>query len=175
MIDRPPAPGAAEAAHDLVGDEQDAVAVTDLAYALEVAVGRDEDAVRAHHRLEDEAGDGVAALVHDHVLELLQGSLDGLGLGPAPLVRVGRADDAGHAGLGGPAARVAGGGDDLAGGTVVGTVARQDLLAPRVLAGQLDGVLVGLGTAVREEDDVEVAGRQLRQLAGRGERAARGP
>ena len=77
---------------------------------------------------------------------------------------VGGAHDAGHAGLGGPAARVAGGGDDLAGGAVVGAVARQDLLAAGELARQLDGVLVGLGAAVGEEDDVEVAGRQLGQL-----------
>ena len=33
-------------AHHLVGDEQDAVAVADLAQALHVAVGRNQDAVR---------------------------------------------------------------------------------------------------------------------------------
>ena len=47
VVDREPPAGAAEAGHHLVGDQQDAVAVADLAHALEVAVGRDEDPVGA--------------------------------------------------------------------------------------------------------------------------------
>ena len=44
----------AEAGHDLVADHDDAVPVAELAHPGEVAVGRDEDAVGAHHRLEDD-------------------------------------------------------------------------------------------------------------------------
>ena len=47
VVDGEPAPGPPEAGHDLVGHHQDPVAVADLAHALEVAVGRDQDAVRA--------------------------------------------------------------------------------------------------------------------------------
>ena len=47
---------------------------------------------------------------------------------------------------------------------MVRAIARQDLLAAGRLARQLDGVLVGLGAAVGEEEDVDVAGRDLGQL-----------
>ena len=165
MVDGEPLAGATEAAHHLVGDHHDAVAVADLAHTLEIAVRRDEDAVGAHHRLEDEAGDGVAALVHDHVFQLTQRHVHRLGLRATPLVRVGGTVDARYARLAGPAARVSGGHHHLAGGTVIGAVASQDLVPAGVLARQLDGVLVGLGPAVGEEHHVQVAGRELRQLA----------
>jgi hypothetical protein len=47
---------------------------------------------------------------------------------------------------------------------VVAAVAGHDLLAAGELAGQLDGVLVGLGAAVGEEEDVDVAWADLGQL-----------
>ena len=59
VVDGEPAPGPPEAGHDLVGDHQDVVPVADLADALDVAVGRDEDAVRADDRLEEDRGDRV--------------------------------------------------------------------------------------------------------------------
>ena len=65
-------PGPPEAGHDLVGDHEDAVAIADLADALEVTVRRDEDAVRADDRLEEDRGDGLRALVADDVLEALE-------------------------------------------------------------------------------------------------------
>ena len=108
VVDREPAAGAPEAAHDLVGDQEDAVAVADLADALEVAVGRDEDPVRADDRLEDEGRDRVRALEHDDLLEVCEGCADRVAVRAAPAVRVRGADDAGHARLRGPAARVAG-------------------------------------------------------------------
>ena len=47
VLAREPPPGAAEAGHHLVEDQQDPVAVADLADRLEVAVGRRDDPVRA--------------------------------------------------------------------------------------------------------------------------------
>src|SRR4029079_15304808 len=47
----------AEGTDDLVGDEQHAVAVTDLAYPLEVAGRRPETATGVLHRLEVDRGD----------------------------------------------------------------------------------------------------------------------
>ena len=87
----------------------------------------------------------------------------GMAGGAAVGVRVERAHDAGHAGLDGPAARVAGERDGAVRGTVVGAVARDDLVAAGDHAGELDRVLVRLGAAVREERDREIAGRHLGQ------------
>jgi hypothetical protein len=54
---------------------------------------------------------------------------------------------------------------DRAGGrSVIGAVGGQDLVAAGVLAGELDGVLVGLGTAVGEEAHLQVARKQLGKL-----------
>ena len=48
---------------------------------------------------------------------------------------------------------------------VVGAVTREDLVAARREPRQLDGVLVGLGAAVGEEEDVDVAGAISASLA----------
>ena len=139
--------------------------VADLADRLQVAVGRDDDPVRADDRLEDHGGDGVRALVLEDLLEVRPAGADrarvGMAGGAAVGVRVEHAHDAGDAGLGGPAPRVAGQRDRAAGRAVVGAVARDDLVPARVPAGELDRVLVRLGAAVREERHRQVAGRDL--------------
>ena len=53
----------------VVGDQQHAVAVADLAHALEVARRRDQAAARVLHRLEDHGRDGLAALGADPRLD----------------------------------------------------------------------------------------------------------
>ena len=58
-----PAARAAPARHHLVEDQQDPVAVADLADRLQVAVRRDDDPVRPGDRLEDDRGDRVRPLV----------------------------------------------------------------------------------------------------------------
>ena len=65
-----PLAGAAEARHHLVGDHQDAVLVAERAHALQVAVGRNEDAVGAGHRLEDERRDRLRPFELDDLLEV---------------------------------------------------------------------------------------------------------
>ena len=86
--------------------------VADLADRLQVAVGRDDDPVRPGDRLEDHGGDGVRALVLEDLLEVRRAGADRARVGMAGRaavgVRVEHAHDAGEAGLGGPAARVAG-------------------------------------------------------------------
>ena len=59
VIDGEPGASAAQAAHDLVADEQDAVFVADGAQALQVAVGRHDEAVGAGDGLDKDGGDGV--------------------------------------------------------------------------------------------------------------------
>ena len=112
VVDREPLAGAAEAGHHLVGDQQDPVPVADLADRLQVAVGRDDDPVRADDGLEDHGGDGVRALVHEDLLEVRRARAHRARVGVAGRAAVGErvehAHDAGDAGLGGPAARVAG-------------------------------------------------------------------
>ena len=56
-VDGEPLAAAAEPGHHLVGDHHDAVVVAQLADALQVAVRRDEDAVRADDGLEHDGGD----------------------------------------------------------------------------------------------------------------------
>ena len=67
--------GAAHAAHHLVEDQQDAVAVADRADALEIAGDRRHRAGgRADHGLGDEGDDPIAAELEDLVLERLRGA-----------------------------------------------------------------------------------------------------
>ena len=139
--------------------------VADLADRLQVAVRRDDDPVRAGDRLEDHGGDGVRALVHQDLLEVRRAGADRARVGMAGRaavgVRVEHAHDARDAGLGGPAARVAGERDRAGRRAVVAAVARDDLVPARVPARELDRVLVRLGAAVREERHRQVAGRDL--------------
>ena len=65
-----PLAGAAEPGHHLVEDQQDPVPVAGLADRLQVAVGRDDDPVRADDRLEDDGGDRVRALVLEDLLQV---------------------------------------------------------------------------------------------------------
>jgi hypothetical protein len=56
-----PSPRAAEAGDDLVGDEENVVAIADLTHEGKVVVGRVEHAATPVYRLGDEGGDGVRA------------------------------------------------------------------------------------------------------------------
>ena len=58
---------------------------------------------------------------------------------------------------------------------MIRAIAREDLLAARELARELDRVLVRLGATVREEGDVEVARRDLGKLLRPGAPGARAP
>ncbi len=164
-----PAACAPEADHDLVEDQQDAVAVADLADRPQVAVGRHEDAVRPRHRLHEDGGDGVRPLVLQDLLEVRAAGTDRTGARvrvrngqalasrmrvsrrAAVWVRIEHPHDAGEAGLGGPAPRVTGRRHSARRRAVVGAVAGDDLVAPGVPARELDGVLDRLGAAVREQ------------------------
>src|SRR6266545_1776931 len=65
--------GAAHAAHHLVENEQDAVAVADIAHALEITRHRRDRPQRgADDRLRHEGDDGIAAERMDLVFELLR-------------------------------------------------------------------------------------------------------
>jgi hypothetical protein len=136
------------------------VAIEDRPHPLQVAVGRDEDPVRAGDRLEDERGDRRGALQLDRLLEVGQRFLDGVPASLDAVVWVEHVNDA-RCVLVGPAPRVAGG---LHGGprrTVIGAIARQDLRPARHRSRDLDRVLVGVGAGEGEEHLVHVAGQEL--------------
>ena len=59
MAERKPFSGAAKAGDHLVGDQQDLVAVADLAQPREIARRRHDDPARPHDRLGDDRRDGV--------------------------------------------------------------------------------------------------------------------
>ncbi len=161
-IDGEPFAETAEAHHDLVGDVDDAVLVAEFADAGQVAGRRHEYSVGADDRLDDDRRDRCGAFEHDDVLEVLEGAL-GLLLGRGRVegrpVQVGAEEvrDGRVARLVRPAARVAGERDRGGGSTVVRPVHRQHLAATGDAAGHSHGVLVGVRSAVGEEDLVQVS------------------
>ena len=109
-VDREPLAAPAEAGHHLVGDHHDAVLVADRAHAREVTVGRDEDAVGADDRLEDDRRDVVRPFEHQDFAQVRERTLALLGLGRgmerrAIEIRAPVVHDSGDAGLAEPTAR----------------------------------------------------------------------
>ena len=72
MIDREPLADPTEAHHDLIADHHDAVAVTQVPHPGQVAVGRNDHAVGADDRLEDDRRHRVGALHRHDRLEVLE-------------------------------------------------------------------------------------------------------
>jgi len=141
-------PGAAEAGLHLVRDQQHAALRTDLPGRLQVAGGGDHDSRLALDRLHQERADVVVlerALQRGHVVV---GDLDqprGVGTEAGPAVGIGAGRDDGD----GAAVEVALAHHDLR------LAVRDALLLVGPLAGQLEGGLDGLGTAVHGQDHVE--------------------
>ena len=136
VVDGEPFAAAPEAGHDLVADHHDAVLVAQVPHALEVAGRRHQDAVGADDGLEHDGGDGVRALDHDHIGEVLQGPRGLLGLvggveGRAVGVGAPELDHAHRAGLTRPPPRIARHRDGRARRAVVAAVHRQHLVARR--------------------------------------------
>jgi hypothetical protein len=63
-----------------------------------------------------------------------------------------------------PAARLAGCGDRRGRGAVIGAIARQDFLPPGDGASNLEGVLIRVRAAVGEEEHIQIARCELREL-----------
>ena len=149
------------------------MAVAGLADRLQIAVRRHDQPIRPDDRLHDHGGDRLRVLVLEDLLKVRRARADRarVGMTGRAAVRVGveHADDAGDAGLGRPAPRIAGQRDRAACRPVVGAVARDHLVAARVPARELDRVLVRLRAAVREEGHAQVPrgdlGDEPRKLA----------
>ena len=164
-VEREPLARTPEARHDLVEDQEDPVAVADLARAGEVAGRRDHDPRGPGDRLEQDGRDALGPLGLDRPLEVVERTgalllgrtrpeLRAVEEGPEEVHVAGRV-------LVGDAAPVARRDDGGAGVAVVRAVAREDLGPAGDQAGHPDGVLVGVGAAGREEDLLEALGRPL--------------
>ena len=62
---------AAEGGDDLIEDQQDVVLGADRGEALQIALGRDQHAGRAGHRLDDDGGDGRGVVQRHETLEIV--------------------------------------------------------------------------------------------------------
>src|SRR5579863_9256330 len=80
------------------------------------------------------------------------------------MIGIEHVDNARNARLGGPSAGVAGKTDRARGRAVIRAVAGDDLMASGEEARELDGILVGVGAAVGEEEGVNVAGSDFGKL-----------
>ncbi len=138
--------------------------VAEVADALEVAVRRDEDAVGAGHRLEEEGRDVLRPFELDDLFDIGEREPDIVPAALHAVVRIGDVDDTGHPWLRCPPARIAREHHRPGRGAVIRAIPREHLVAAGVLPRHLDRVLVGLGAAVGEEERVDVAGRDRGEL-----------
>ena len=146
------------------------MAVADLAQSFDVARRRHDQAVGTGDRLDEHRGDSVAAFIHDRLFDLVEAALRELLLAvafaievAAVLVRIEEADDARHARLVRPAARIAGQRDRAGRRAVIRAIADHDLLPSGDHLRDADRVLVRLGAAEGEEEAVEITGREVGQ------------
>ncbi len=176
--------GAAEAADDLVDDEQHVVLAADPLHLGPVGLGRDDDRAGAHDRLAHEGGDVVRAQLQDLVLDS-SGGLEAERLGrqvAAEVVPVGRhnVDEAGQRQVGlGVHLRLAAQAGPQHGAAVIGVVpadegllGRLALEVPEMAHHARDGV-VGFRARGAVEDVVQARGRHLGQLFGELDRGGR--
>ena len=152
-----PRAGSSETSHHFIGDHQDSIFVAELANAFEISIGRNENAVCSGDRLEDERGDGLRAFELNRLLDRGERSFGRFPSALDAMIRIEHVNDARNARLGGPSAGIAGKSHRSGGCTVIGAVAREDLVASGEEARELDRVLVGFGPAVGEEEGVDIA------------------
>ncbi len=167
VIDREPAPGAAEPALHLVGDEHDAVLAATLDDALEEGLRRRDVATLTQHRFDDHGrGLGRRGLGEQQAVERPQRCIDRRLLIARQGIREGRHEHAARQ------RRVAGAIDRLrgrhrhreVGATMERPLEHDDVLALGDLLGQLDRRLRDLGAGVREEEGVDAGRRDVVQL-----------
>jgi hypothetical protein len=165
MVDGEPFACAPKTGHDLIRDEQYAIAIAQRPHTLQIALGRDDDPVGAGDRFEQHRGDGLRTFVQDDFFQVIEVILAKLCLrnicigaveGRAVAVGIQKMDHPRHqVGLPVQPARVAGQGHCPGSGAVVGAVASQDLMFAGVGAGQLDGVFVGICSTQGEQEAVQ--------------------
>ena len=174
MTEGEPFAGAPEAGDDLVGDQQNAVAVADLPQTGEVSGGRDDDAAGTHDGFADDGGDGIGTVFENCVLHGVRRADAGVAVA-RPAVRVWRQHlvkmrhhGAEHLLVAGQA----GGAHGRHGHAVVPIAARDDFHLVRlthalpVVAGEFKGGFIGLRAAGGEIGSRHVAVGQAHDAFG---------
>ena len=139
------------------------MAIATIADALQITVGWHENAVGADNGFENDGGDVVAALDHQHIVEMSKRTLALFCLVRAVKraaigVRAPELDNSWHPRLARPTARVASEVDRAARRAVVAAVMAEHLRAVGVQARHTHRVLGCFSTAVGEEHHVEPGG-----------------
>ena len=155
--------------HYLVGDQQHAVLVANLAHPRQIAIRRHDHPVGAGNRLHDHRRHVVRAFHSDHLVNVIGAPQVALRLprakSAAVLVWIGGPQHARNARLRGPAPRLAGQRERAIGGSVVRATPRHDLLPSGGQPGDLHRVIRRLGAAQREKALAQRPRRDLRQFA----------
>ncbi len=68
MLNGKPFAGAHEATHHFIGDQQDAIFVTQCPNTLHVARTRDENAIGANNWFDNDCRNRLRSLIHQHIL-----------------------------------------------------------------------------------------------------------
>mmetsp|Transcript_106063 Transcript_106063/g.253156 ORF Transcript_106063/g.253156 Transcript_106063/m.253156 type:complete len:248 (-) Transcript_106063:442-1185(-) len=159
--------GAPEASHHLIANHQDVVLVAQRADTFHEAHSRDEHPRTARHAFQHDGSDGGRTFRHDLLFEAGQGHVAGLLIGVSPPeevrlriehLHIARGEVPGEA-----APEVPGGAQRPQRPPVIRAVLVEDLGLACVEPRQADGAVIGLSTARREEEAVDIPRRQLRQ------------
>src|SRR5712692_1981579 len=164
MIHRKPLTGPSKPGHHLVGDHQYAVFVANLADTLQIAVGRHKNAVRSRYGFQYECRNRPWTFQLDDFLDIRQRLLHRVPPTLDAMIGIEDTDDSGDAGLGCPAPGVASKRSASGSRAVIRPVACEYLVPSRKKPGDLDGIFIGFGAAIRKKECVDVPGRDLGQL-----------
>src|SRR5580658_664270 len=156
VIDGKPRTSPSKARHHFISDHQDAMLVADLAQPLKISIRRNQNTVGSRHRLENERGDGLRTLKLNGLFDHGERRLSRFPTALDAVIRVEHVNHARNARLRSPSAGIARETHRARSRAVIGTIASDDLVATGKKARELDGVLVGLGAAVGEEEGVDV-------------------
>ena len=158
--------GSAEACHDFIADHHNAELVADLPDARQIALRRNDNAVRAGDGLHLNGSDAVCALIDDlfpQLCQIISGCLFfGRKIQRFPVnIRVKKLDKARNARLQRIASRLT---SQISGAerrTVIAPVTAEHLVSAGVHSGDLDGVFIGICAGIGEEHLAERIRQQV--------------
>src|SRR4029077_20704528 len=138
--------------------------VAQFAHTLHVAVGWNENAIGSDYGFKNEGRHGLWALQLDDLFDHCQRRFRRLPTALDAMVRIEHTNDYRNPWFRSPPPRIACESDAARSSPVIGAVARHDLGACGIEAGNLYGIPVGLGAAVGEEESVDIAGSDFGEL-----------
>src|SRR5208283_5320077 len=164
VIDREPRASASETSHHFIGDHQDSVFVAELAHAFEISIRRNENAIGSGHGLEDESCNRLRTFELNGLLNHSQRTFSRFPSALDAMIRIEHVHHARNARFRGPSPWIAGKAHRPRSCAVIRAIASDDLVASGKETGDLDGILVGFGSAVGEEESIDIAGSDFGEL-----------